>query len=478
MADKQVPENAVIVIFGANGDLAGRKLLPSLFHLHVEGLLPKEYRIIGNSRSELTDDEFREFTREAIVANAQCDATGDAWVDFARRLSWVSHEVQPETVEPVADAIRKAEADIGGPVCKLFYLAVPPAAFETITWSLGTSGLADGARVIFEKPFGRDLADFQRLSGLVHSVLSDEQIYRIDHFLGKETVQNILAFRFANGMFEPAWNRQHIDHVQIEVLEEGDIAKRGPFYDQTGAIRDMLVTHLFQLLGFVALEAPYALDEKPLAEEVLKVFETIKPLEPGDVVRGQYEDYRQADGVDPNSDTDTFVAARVCIDNWRWAGVPFFLRTGKALKERRSCITLAFKDPPRQMFTELDQTFERDHLTLELGSPEGIHIDFLTKVPGPHIELAPARMVFEYEGSFGSEMIGPYERLLHDALLGDRMLFTRGDGIERAWEIVDEILHNPPSVLPYARGSWGPEAADEFIAPREWHASSRRESAD
>ena len=478
MASVHLPSNAVIVIFGANGDLAGRKLLPSLFHLHVEGLLPDDYRIIGNSRSEMTDEEFRNFAQESIAANAQCDASGEQWADFGRRLSWVSHEVRPETIDPVSDAVKKAEADIGGPVCRLFYLAVPPAAFDTIAAALGTGGLAEGARVIFEKPFGSNLEDFKRLNDLVHSVLDDDQIYRIDHFLGKETVQNILAFRFANGMFEPSWTRHHIDHVQIEVLEEGDIGRRGPFYDQTGALRDMLVTHLFQLLGFVALEPPYALEERPLAEEVLKVFETIKPLEPDDVVRGQYEDYRQGDGVAPDSETDTFVAAKLYIDNWRWAGVPFFLRTGKALKERRSCITLAFRDPPRKMFTELDQEFERDHLTLELGPQEGIHIEFLTKVPGPRIELAPARMTFNYEGSFGSEMIGAYERLLHDALIGDRTLFTRGDGIERSWEIVDAVLRNPPPVQPYARGTWGPEAAEELIAPRRWHASSREHLGD
>ena len=476
MSPISVPPNAAIVIFGANGDLSRRKLLPSLFHLHMEGLMPHDYRIIGNSRSTYSDEEFRNFARSSIDEFARCHPTDEEWDEFAGRLTWVSHEATPDSVGPIVDALRKAEADVGGSACRLFYLAVPPVAFETVTRALAVDGLADGARVIYEKPFGQDLADFQRLNSVVQSVLEDSQVYRIDHFLGKETVQNILAFRFANGMFEPAWNRHHIDHVQIEVLEELDVGTRAAFYEQTGALRDMLVTHLFQLLGFVALEPPPSLEERPLAEEVLKLFETIKPLEPEDVVRGQYEGYREAEGVDPDSQTETYVAAKLSIDNWRWAGVPFFLRTGKALKQGRSCITLAFRDPPRRMFKEVEQEFRRDHLSMELGPEEGIHITFLTKIPGSKIELGPAKMEFKYEGSFGSEMIGAYERLIHDSLIGDRTLFTRGDGIERAWEIVDQALSDPPPLVHYERGSWGPEAADELIAPRRWHSSSRGES--
>ncbi len=470
------PPNHVIVIFGANGDLARRKLLPALFHLYAEGLMPDDFRIIGNSRSESTDDEFRNLARASAAEFSRCDTLGEEWDEFARRLSWVSHDATPDSVAPITDAVSRAQSALGPDARRLFYLSVPPAAFEPVTEALGKGGLAEDARVIYEKPFGRGLEDFKRLNSLVHSVLDEPQIYRIDHFLGKETVQNILAFRFANGMFEPVWNRHHIDHVQIEVLEEIDIGSRGGFYEDTGALRDMLVTHLFQLLGFVAMEPPPVLEERPLAEEVLKLFDTIQPLSRENVVRAQYDGYRRVEDVDPQSDTETFVAAKLAIDNWRWAGVPFYLRTGKALRQRRSSVTLAFRDPPRQMFPEAQEWFERDHLSLELGPEEGISITFLTKIPGPTIELGPAKMIFKYEGSFGSEMIGAYERLLHDALIGDRTLFTRGDGIERAWELVDDVLSDPPPLTHYRPGTWGPAAGDELIAPREWHSSSRGES--
>ena len=438
--------------------------------------MPSDYRIIGSSRSEGSDDDFRELARRAVAEFGLCRMEEDVWEGFARRLSFVAHEFTPADTKPIEHALRDAEAAVGSRSERLFYLAVPPDAFAPITEAIGECDLQDRARVVFEKPFGRDLGDFTRLNELVHSVLDESQVYRIDHFLGKETVQNILAFRFANGMFEPVWNRHHIDHVQIEVLEDIDVGSRAEFYDQTGALRDMLVTHLFQLLGFVAMEPPPLLQERPLAEEVLKLFDTVEPLQVEDVVRSQYEGYRSTDGVDPSSDTETFVAAKLRVDNWRWAGVPFFLRTGKALKQRRSSVTLAFRDPPRQMFREAPvEWLERDHLSLELGPEEGISMTFLAKIPGPMIELGPAQMVFRYDGSFGSEMISAYERLIHDALIGDRTLFTRGDGIERAWELVDKVIHDPPPVTHYAPGTWGPEAGDELIAPRRWHASSRGE---
>jgi glucose-6-phosphate 1-dehydrogenase len=468
------PPNHVIVVFGANGDLSKRKLIPALYHLQLEGLMPVDYRVIGSSRSELSDQEFRSLALQAVEDFGECEINDDEWNEFARRLSYLSHDVATSDPTPLRHAVEKAEAEMGNEPQRLFYLSVPPPAFGTITSALGAAGLQARARVVYEKPFGVSLDGFEELSREVHDVLDESQVYRIDHFLGKETVQNILAFRFANGMFEPSWNRHHIDHVQIEVLEEIGIGSRAGFYDKTGALRDMLVTHLFQLLGFVAMEPPPFLEARPLAEEVLKLFDSMKPLGAGDVVRGQYEGYSSEEGVAPDSDTETFAAARVFIDNWRWAGVPFYLRTGKALKQRRSSVTLAFRDPPRQMFRETSSKwFKRDHLSLELGPEEGISITFLTKLPGPTIELGPASMVFKYEGSFGSEMIGAYERLIHDALIGDRTLFTRGDGIERAWELVDYVLKEPPPLHLYKRGSWGPLAGDELIAPRRWHSTSR-----
>ena len=476
MSPIETPEDHVIVIFGATGDLARRKLLPALYHLHGEGMMPADYRVIGNARSEMTDDGFRSHARSAVEQYARCRIDDEEWADFASRLSFVSGDVAAGGIDALAQAIGKAEAAIGVDARRLYYLALPPAAFEPLAEALGRAGLNERARVVCEKPFGRDLRDFRELDASIRTYFSESQMYRIDHFLGKETVQNILAFRFANGMFEPAWNRHHIDHVQIEVLEDIDVGSRGAFYDETGALRDMLVTHLFQLLGFVALEPPPVLEERPLAEEVLKLFDSAQVLRPEDVVRGQYEGYRDTPEVDDDSGTETFVAARVHIDNWRWAGVPFYLRTGKGLATKRTCVTLAFRDPPRQMFREAsEEWFDQDHLTLELGPEEGISITFLTKIPGPSIELGPAKMTFKYEGSFGSEMIEAYERLLHDALVGDRTLFTRSDGIERTWELVDEVLRAPPPVRPYDRGSWGPAEADGLIAPRRWHASSRGE---
>jgi glucose-6-phosphate 1-dehydrogenase len=474
MATQMRPADHVIVIFGANGDLARRKLLPALLHLHLEGLMPKDYRIIGNARSEMSDDDFRELARSTTKEFGRCNPSEEEWKDFAHRLSFVSHDFGPDHPEPIRKAVEEAETSMGGEPQRLYYLAVPPRALEPIALGLAKSHLEERARVVCEKPFGENLEDFKKKSGLVHSVFHEDQILRIDHFLGKETVQNILAFRFANGMFEPAWNRHHIDHVQIEVLEDIDIEGRASFYEGTGALRDMLVTHIFQLLGFMAMEPPPYLEADPLADEVVKLFRSIKPLKPKDVVRGQYQGYRDEAGVASDSDTETFVAAKAFVDNWRWHGVPFFLKTGKALEKKRSSITLAFHKPPQRMFRRAkDEWFRRDHLTLELGPNEGITMTFLAKIPGPTIELGPARMVFRYDGSFGSEMIGAYERLIHDALLGDLTLFTRGDGLERAWEIVDEVLSDPPPLRTYKRGTWGPDEADELITPRRWHSATR-----
>jgi glucose-6-phosphate 1-dehydrogenase len=465
-----IPSDHIIVVFGANGDLSRRKLLPSFFHLHEEGMMPHDYRIIGSSRSEMSDDSFRDFAHTAIKEFSRSSAPDHVWNEFAQRLSYVSTTFGPDSAGPMEDAMRRAEREMRQEPRRLFYLAVPPTAFDEITRGLAKSGLIDGGRVIFEKPFGHDLKSFNELNETVRSCLDDSQVYRIDHFLGKETVQNILALRFANGMFEPVWNRSHIDHVQIDAPESLGIGSRAAFYESTGALRDMVVTHLFQVLSFVALEPPPTFSPKALMDEVAKVFESIAPLQPDDVVFGQYEGYRDEDGVAPDSSTETFAAARVSIDNWRWSGIPFYLRTGKKMPERRSAVTLVFREPPRRMFVETDeQAFDKDHLTIDLGPDEGITITFLAKVPGLVIKLDEANMSFRYESSFGSELIGAYEQLLHDALLGDRTLFTRADGIERTWEIVQPVLDNRPPVHPYVQGSWGPDVASDLIAPRRWH---------
>ena len=365
--------------------------------------------------------------------------------------------------EAIADVVRRFKDDPQ----PLFYLSTPPSTFGPITAGIGEAGLAKGARVVFEKPFGTDPVSFSELDDTVRSVLREDQAYRIDHFLGKEMVQNLFAFRFANGAFEAMWNRAHIDHVQIDVPEELGVDNRVAFYDQTGAIRDMLVTHLFQVLSIVAMEPPVRLRSEPLTIEKFKVFDSMRSVAAGDVVIGQYDGYRDLDGVAEGSETDTFVAARIHIDNWRWDGVPFFLRTGKAMADKQQLVTLAFRRPPATMFPEVpDSGLERDHLTFDL-SGGGAGFSFLAKVPGPALKLGRTNMRFTY-GETGTQLIGPYERLIHDALLGDRTLFTRTDGIARTWELVEPIL-DLGDPAPYPQGSWGPEAANELIAPRLWH---------
>jgi glucose-6-phosphate 1-dehydrogenase len=313
---------------------------------------------------------------------------------------------------------------------------------------------------------------------VLHAVFTEHDIYRIDHYLGREAVQNLLALRFANGMYEPIWNRNHIDHIQIDVPETLSIEMRGSFYEETGAFRDMIVTHLFQVLGFVAMEPPLELEPKPLGLEREKVFDSMSPLRPEDVVRGQYAGYREEEGVAAESETETFVAVRAFVDNWRWEGVPFYLRSGKRMAESKHVVTIAFRQPPRRMFpidsSQIVESFGHDHLSFELGDPGSISASFLAKVPGPRIELGEAHMRFSYDDSFGGagQALDPYERLIHDVMLGDRTLFTSSDAIERLWEISEPLLEDPPAVHLYEQGTWGPVDSGRLIAPRRWHLPS------
>jgi glucose-6-phosphate 1-dehydrogenase len=465
-----VPEDHVLVLFGATGDLARRKLLPGLFHLGEAGLLPERYRIVCVSRAGLSDDEFRAFAHRAVDEFGRRPAAGDAWREFSQLLSYVDSESGPDgLVEKVA----RAEDEVGAEPSRLHYLSVPPAACAGIVRTLGASGLAERSRVILEKPFGTDLPSARGLNETIHAVFDESQIFRIDHFLGKEAVQNILALRFANGMFETGWNREHIDHVQIDVPETLSVGTRGGFYEATGAFRDMVVTHLFQVLGVVAMEPPTSLQPKALVDEKVKVFEAMAPLDPDRVVRGQYDGYLETDGVAPDSQTETFVALEARVDNWRWAGVPFYIRTGKRLAQRRRAITIAMREPPLQMFPDavrLRDMIGPNKLTFEISEPGSISASFLAKVPGPTMALGSARFEFDYEDSFSvANQLEAYERLIHDAMVGDNTLFTRADGIERLWEISTPLLEQTLPVQPYAPGSWGPEAVHEVIAPRRWH---------
>jgi len=465
------PDDHVIILFGATGDLARRKLLPGLFHLAVAGLLPARYRIVGSGRRALTGGQFREHARQAVAEFGISKPAGGAWEAFERALSFGSAE--PGDTAPLAAAIQRADEELGGSPRRLFHLAIPPASFEPTVTLLGAAGLAHDARIIIEKPFGTDLASARALNRRLHAVFEESQIFRIDHFLGKESVDNILALRFANGLFEPVWNRQHIRYVQIDVPESLSIEGRAGFYDNTGAYRDMIVTHLFQVLGFVAMEPPTSLDAKHLRDEKVKVFDALKPIDPRHVVRGQYEGYRREPGVAPGSDTETLAAVRAEIDNWRWAGVPFLLRSGKSLAATRQVVTLGFHEPPLQMF----RVHQKDtpaglgnEIVIDFADPGSVTAGFLAKEPGAEMRLGAAQMAFRYRDSFcAANSLEGYERLILDAMLGDQALFTRADGVERLWEISAPLLDNPPPAEPYAPGSWGPEPSlARLAAPFRW----------
>jgi glucose-6-phosphate 1-dehydrogenase len=470
------PGNHVIVLFGATGDLAKRKLLPGLYHLACAGLLPDKYRIIGTAppESALSDADFVAHAEQAVDQFCKIKRAGSSWDEFASRLSFGA--ASPDDPSPLVSVIQAAEKAIGGPeaVGRLFHLAVPPAAFASVIGMLGASGLAtENSRVIIEKPFGADLASSRALNAAVHAVFDESQVFRIDHFLGKESVDNILAFRFANGLFEPIWNRDHISYVQIDVPETLSIEGRAAFYDANGAYRDMVVTHLFQVLGFLAMEPPTSLAAKPLRDEKGKVFDALRPIDVRHVVRGQYTGYRSSPGVNPNSDTDTMVAVRVEVENWRWHGVPFYLRSGKSLAASRQVVTLGFHEPPLRMFP----THRRDapmgrvnEIVIDFADPGSIKIEFMAKKPGPEMTLGATEMKFSYEDSFAqANALEGYERLILLAMIGDQSLFTRADGIERVWEISEPLLTSPPPVEEYAPGTWGPASVDKLIAPHRWY---------
>jgi glucose-6-phosphate 1-dehydrogenase len=461
------------VLVGATGDLARRKLIPGLLHLARSGFIPG-CRIIGVSLDDFSADTFRDFARGAVNEFSARKVEDADWNSFASNLDYVSLSAGPGAL---AEAVKRAETSIGAESRRLHYLSVPPSAALSAVRMLGEAGLVAHSRIIMEKPFGTDLASAVALKARLHEVFAEEQIFRIDHFLGKEPAQNILAFRFANGLFEPIWNRNFIDHVQIDVPETLGLGKRSGFYESTGAYRDMVVTHLFQILGFMAMEPPTHLAPKPISEEKNKVFRSMLPIQPTDVVRGQYTGYRGEEGVSPESDTETFIAMKCQIDNWRWAGVPFYLRTGKRLAEGQRIISIAFREPPKSMFPADSGIGAHgpDHLTFDLADAAKTSLSFYGKRPGPGMRLDKHSLQFAMNDTAQiGDVLEAYERLILDAMRGDHTLFTTAEGIERLWEVSVPLLESPPPVKGYSPGSWGPNAIHQLIAPHAWRLPFER----
>lgn len=453
----------VVVLFGATGDLAKRKLFPGLYRLALADRLPADYRVIGSGRHEPKKD-FREQVMDGLK-----EFVDDLDVDVAEQLvSRTSFQTSDaDDGSDLAAAVRDAESELGDDARRLVYLSVPPAAMEPMIRMLGETGIADGARIVVEKPFGTDLESSRSLQATLDEVAGEDSVFRIDHFLGKEAVQNVLALRFANGLLEPSWDAEHVCAVQIDVPEKLTIEGRGSFYEATGALRDMVSTHLSQVLGFLAMERPESIDADHLRDAKAAVFADVQPLRPEDVVRGQYEGYRDEEGVDDDSEVETFVAVRVHVDNDRWRGVPFLLRTGKAMAATRRTATLFFR-APEPLFDERQDGDDR--LVLELGEAPEVTAALHVKRPGPTFELTRASATFKLpEDDPEHRPLEAYERLLLDVMHGDQTLFTRGDEVDRLWQVITPVLEDPPPVQSYEKGSWGPQAALDLAGERGWH---------
>ncbi len=467
-----------IIIFGATGDLAHRKILPAFYALSQQGLLPEQYHIIGFARRDWTDETFRAEMRQGVEQFGRLPFEATAWDKFAANLHYHRSEFDQADGYPRLGELldRLAPPATNN---RLFYLATPPEAYPAIVQHLGTAGLNHGEhgwiRIIIEKPFGRDLPSAIALNQQVHEVFAEEQIYRIDHYLGKETVQNLIVFRFANAIFEPIWNRNYIDHVQITVAETVGVESRAGYYDTAGVGRDMLQNHLLQLLTFTAMEPPFAFDARALRDEKAKVLQALRPIQPADTVPGQYIGYRIEKGVAPKSQTPTFAAMKVYIDNWRWQGVPFFLRSGKQLADKTTEISIVFKRPPHSLFPlEKGEMLTPNVLTLCIQPDEGMHLRFEAKMPGAGMQRQTVDMNMNYAHDFnGAPLPEAYERLLLDALQGDASLFTRADEIELAWHAIDPVIHAWESgevpLFFYETGSWGPYEVVKFLGEdRGW----------
>jgi glucose-6-phosphate 1-dehydrogenase len=489
---EKVPDPCLMVIFGASGDLTRRKLIPAIFDLARQGLLPSGFTIVGVARTAMDNDSFRSFLLQAMKEFGHLrDSESVLWESFAKGLYY--HSMDPSGKEGYAQLKAELESiasERGTRGNYLFYLSTPPILYTPIVRNLGSialntpAGSHNWVRIVIEKPFGTDLQSARTLNADVLNVFSEDQVYRIDHYLGKETVQNLLVFRFANGIFEPIWNRNYVDHVQITAAETVGVENRGGYYEGAGAMRDMVQNHMMQLLAHTAIEPPVLFDAKQVRDEKHKVFQAIRPIKPEDVhlctVRGQYTagvvggkqvvGYKEEKGVSGQTRTETYVAIRFQIDNWRWAGVPFYVRSGKRLPKRVTEIAVQFKQTPHRLFTGLSSDhLDRNNIVIRIQPDEGISLKFSSKIPGSAMRMRPVTMDFRYGASFGGHLADAYTRLILDCMLGDATLYARGDSVDVAWQLITPIHEGwasdkKSSVHDYSAGTWGPKAADEMLA--------------
>ena len=458
----------VLVLFGATGDLAKRKLLPGLYRLLAAGRLPQEWALVGSGRHD-PEGDYRDHVRDAVTEFVGDELDQDLLATMLERIHFQTSNADDGS--ELAAMVQRIEGNLDAPdgdVRRLVYLSVPPAAMEDMIAMLGREGLTDRARLVVEKPFGTSLEGSRKLQAALDDVVEEDQVFRIDHFLGKEAVQNILALRFANGLLEPAWNAGSIESVQIDVPEELGLEGRGSFYEATGCLRDMVSTHLGQLLGFVALDDPGAIDAERLRDAKAAALQAVRPLTKDDVVFGQFEGYREEEDVDSDSQVETFVALRAYVDNDRWQGVPFYLRTGKAMARTARAITVRFNSPDSDLFGGDDALPCHNDLVLDLTDEPHVTLDLRVKRPGPDLSLGLATMTFDLEDQMpADEPLEAYERLLLDAMRGDQTLFTRSDEVDRLWQVCQPVLDDRPELLPYEQGSWGPQAAVDLV-PEGW----------